>query len=166
MIYFIILFFSKYNQILLLPKYQSAALGFILISIFLLLKFFKNIYHRPDAILIMIASLQLFFIIPESIIASVNKNMLDLIYSWVRFASLAASGIIFFDSVIFKDKNIINNFLSFSDVLFFMVLIGFLGLQNFEIREVLTVIVEIGIIYLANKLFFISLSPNFQNKIK
>ena len=165
-IYFIILFFSKYNQILLLPKYQSAALGFILISIFLLLKFFKNIYHRPDAILIMIASLQLFFIIPESIIVSVNKNMLDLIYSWVRFASLAASGIIFFDSVIFKDKNIINNFLSFSDVLFFMVLIGFLGLQNFEIREVLTVIVEIGIIYLANKLFFISLSPNFQNKIK
>ncbi len=165
-IYFIILFFSKYNQILLLPKYQSAVLGFILISILILIKFFKNIYHRPDAILIMIASLQLFLIIPESIIVSVNKNMLDLIYSWVRFGSLAASAIIFFDSVIFKDKNIINNFLSFIDILFFMVLIGFVGLQNFEIRQVLTVVVEIAIIYLANKLFFISLSPNYQNKIK
>ena len=165
-LYFVILFFSKYNQILVLPSYQSAVLGFILISIFLLVKFFKNIYHRPDAILIMIASLQLFFIIPEQIIASVNKNILDLIYSWVRFGSLAASAIIFLDNVFLKDKKIVNNFLSFSDVLFFMVLIGFLALQKFEIRQIFTVIVEISIIYLANKLFFISLSPNFQKKIR
>tara|TARA_S200000501_G_scaffold258237_1_gene241997 strand:- start:236 stop:1864 length:1629 start_codon:yes stop_codon:yes gene_type:complete len=166
MLYFLILFFSKYNQILALPKYQGAALGFIVISIFLFIKFFKNIYHRPDAILIMIASLQLFFIIPEQIIASPNKNFLDLMYSWVRFGSLAASAIIFLDSVFFKDKKVLNSFLSFSDVLFFMVLVGFLALQKFEIRQVFTVIVEISIIYLANKLFFISFSPSFQEKNK
>lgn len=166
MLYFLILFFSKYNQILALPNYQSAALVFIVISIFLLIKFFKNIYHRPDAILIMIASLQLFFIIPEQIIISHEKKILDLIYSWIRFGSLAASAIIFLDGVFFKDKKVINNFLSFSDVLFFMVLIGFLAFQKFEIRQVFTVIVEISIIYSANKLFFISLSPSFQEKNK
>jgi len=37
MLYFLILFFSKYNQILALPNYQSAALVFIVISIFLLI---------------------------------------------------------------------------------------------------------------------------------
>ena len=114
----------------------------------------------------MIASLQLFFIIPEQIIISHEKKILDLIYSWIRFGSLAASAIIFLDGVFFKDKKVINNFLSFSDVLFFMVLIGFLAFQKFEIRQVFTVIVEISIIYSANKLFFISLSPSFQEKNK
>ncbi|MBL52038.1 MAG: hypothetical protein CMG57_08790 [Candidatus Marinimicrobia bacterium] len=162
-LYFIILFLSKYTQILKLPIYQSASLSFILITIIVLVKFFKNIYLRPDAVLIMIASLQLFFIIPESLISSINKGMFDLMSSWIRFGSLAASAIIFFDSVIFKGKKLINNFLSFSDLLFFMVLIGFLGFQNFELGQVFTIIVEIAIIYLANKLLFISLSPNFKN---
>ena len=165
-IYFIVLFASKYDQILFLPDYQSAALGFILISIFLLMKFFKNIYQRPDAILIMIASLQLFFIVPEQVITTDNKNFLELFYSWVRFVSLAASAIIFLDNVFLKDKKVINGSLSFSDVMFFMVLIGFLALQKFEIRQVFTVVVEISIIYLANKLFFISLLHNSQEKNK
>jgi len=61
---------------------------------------------------------------------------------------------------------VINGSLSFSDVMFFMVLIGFLALQKFEIRQVFTVVVEISIIYLANKLFFISFLHNSQEKNK
>lgn len=162
--YFITLFLMRINLLLVLSMSQIIVLIVIIMTIVLLRITFSITAKRPGALLIMIAVLQAFliFIGLEIMPVKIEKNVWDMLFSWLRYGSLSVSAVIVILNLIIFDYRLIKGFWSLPDLLFLMIITGFSGLHPLGFGVPVTFIIEVILVYFSSKLY---LFPHHQKDV-
>jgi len=153
--YFITLIEMRIDQLITVSLPQLVVLAVIIMTIILLWITFSVNAKRPGALLIMISVLQAFliFIGLETAPLEIEKDVWDILFSWLRYGSLSVSAVIVILSFIIIDYRLIKGFWSFQDLLFLMVVTGFSGLQPLGFGVPITFIIEVILVYFSGKLY-------------
>jgi hypothetical protein len=103
----------------------------------------------------MISVLQAFliFIGLETAPLEIEKDVWDILFSWLRYGSLSVSAIVVILNFIIFDYRLIKGFWSLQDLLFLMVVTGFSGLQPLGFGVPITFIIEVILVYFSGKLY-------------
>jgi len=154
-----ILSLTYYISILLLSssgQSWTTAASLLLFSIVLIIIFSirGTIFpHNAEILIVAVGIVQIYFIssivIDARIPAEASYNM---VFSIVRFASLGLITVITTVNYIARSKSFGADFWKISDLLIFFSLVGMASLQPLGIGISVTMAVELGMLYLANKL--------------
>ena len=162
--YFFCLAFIHRGQFLELTPLQGVVLVTTLLTLFILKDTLTSEHRKFEAILISIGILQAIVLSLgfEADLVPINEQTgLPLFISWMRYGTLAFSGIIISTNYIMHTDMLGRGFWSVTDLLILFSLIGLSGLQPLNVGFPPTFTLEVGLVYFTNKLYLPHLSTLF-----
>ena len=163
--YFFCLAFIHRGQFLNLTPLQGVVLITTLLTLFILKDTLTSEHRKFEAILISIGILQAIVLnlgFEADLVSISEQKGISLFISWMRYGTLAFSGIIISTNYIMHTDMLGRGFWSVTDLLILFTLIGLSGLQPLNVGFPPTFTLEIGLVYFTNKLYLPHLSTLFS----